>query len=288
MLELFRNLSEDKANTYRIVLSSSDISYHVKKEGKRWSIWVDETTYERALNTIEQYIEENQDFLLSDEAPGHEYQKTFTGIWASIILLACYIAVKTGNDVQFNIRAYGSSAFHILQGELYRTATSLMLHANALHLLSNILGIALFGTAVCTITGWGVGWLMILATGIAGNLVNAGLYTTGHLSIGASTAVFGAIGILAAHQFFKKFRLPGQRIKAWLPLGGGLALLGFIGSGKHVDLTAHLFGFLAGIIMGSLYAILVRRPIARSYQVCCLLITISILVLSWMRAFGNI
>jgi len=58
MLELFRNLSEDKANTYGIVLSSSGISYHVKKERKRWSIWVNEADYERALNTIEKYIEE--------------------------------------------------------------------------------------------------------------------------------------------------------------------------------------------------------------------------------------
>lgn len=284
MLKLLGNLSEDQANTYGIVLSSSDISYQMRKERKGWCIWVNEENEERALNAIEQYLEENKDVTLKDETFGHAYQRTFTGLWAAIILLACYIAPKSSDDIQVFIRAYGSSAFHILHGELFRTATSLLLHANALHLAGNMIGIALFGTAVCTITGWGVGWLMIFATGILGNLVNAFLYKTSHLSIGASTAVFGAIGTLAAHQFFKKFRLPGQRIKAWLPLGGGLALLGFLGSGQHVDLTAHLFGFMAGIMMGLLYAVFMKRPASKRYQMGCLLITLGILALSWMRA----
>jgi len=162
-----------------------------------------------------------------------------------------------------------------------------MIHASAVHLAGNMLGIAIFGTAVCTITGWGVGWFMILATGVLGNLMNAVLYKTGHLSIGASTAVFGAVGILAAHQFFKKFRLPGQRMRAWLPLGAGLALLSILGSGEHADLTAHLFGFMAGLILGAFYGVLVKQPAARTYQICFLLIAISVLVISWMRGFGH-
>jgi membrane associated rhomboid family serine protease len=162
-----------------------------------------------------------------------------------------------------------------------------MIHANVLHLAGNLLGVAIFGTAVCTITGWGVGWFLILVTGIAGNLLNAVLHKTGHLSVGASTAVFGAIGILASQQFFKRFRLPGQRMRAWLPLGGGLALLSILGSGKHTDLTAHLFGFMAGIILGALYGALVKRPAASAYQACFLLIALSVLIVSWMWAFGH-
>ncbi len=244
--------------------------------------------YEKALNTIKQYLEENQDFDKKDEVPHFEYQKTFTGLWASMLLLVFYVFTKHGYDFQHIVNAYGASAFHILRGELYRTVTSLMLHANPLHLSGNILGTAIFGTAVCTTTGWGVGWLMILATGIVGNLLNAILYKTGHLSIGASTAVFGAIGILAAHQFIRKLGLPGQRMRAWLPLAGGIAILGIFGSGKFVDLMAHLFGFLSGIGIGALYTILVKGPIKRSYQVYCFLVTLSILVMSFVRTIGHI
>jgi membrane associated rhomboid family serine protease len=288
MLQLFKNLSEDQANSYGLVLTSSGISHWVRKGDSGWEVWVDDGEYEEAMNTIEQYLEENQDFYPTDEPLFHEYQKTFTGLWAAAILLVCHVAVTMGNHSQAFIRAYGSSAFHILRGQLYRTVTSLMLHANPLHLAGNIVGIALFGTAVCTVTGWGVGWLMILMTGILGNLANALLYQSGHLSVGASTAVFGAIGILAVQQFFKKLRLPGQRLKAWIPLGGGLALLGILGSGQYADLMAHLFGFLAGTVLGAIYAVFVKRPAARSYQACCLLIALSVLVMSWMRALGYI
>jgi rhomboid protease GluP len=287
MLGLFKNLSADQANSYALVLSSSGISHRVRKGEAGWDLLVEETNHEKALTAIEQYLEENQDLRPTDEPICHEYCKTLTGLWASVILLACHVAFTVANDSQSLIRAYGSSAFHIMNGELYRTVTSLMLHANAVHLAGNMLGIALFGTAVCTLTGWGVGWIMILGTGIIGNLANALLYKTGHLSVGASTAVFGSVGILAAQQFFRKFRLRGRQIRAWLPLAGGLALLGILGSGKHADLLAHFFGFIAGIISGALYAIFVKRPAARVYQSCCIVIVLTVLVMSWMRALGH-
>jgi membrane associated rhomboid family serine protease len=286
MIELFKDLSEDLANAYGLVLSSSGIPHRVRKGEGGWDVWVDDWDYEKALNTIEQYLEENRDFTQTDAPIGDEYGKTFTGLWASALLLACHVAVAMSNDSKAFIRAYGSSASHILHGDFYRTVSSLMLHANALHLAGNMLGIALFGTAICAVTGWGVGWLMILATGMVGNLANAVLYKTGHLSVGASTAVFGAIGILVAQQFFKKLRLPGRRIKAWLPLGGGLALLGILGSGEHSDLMAHLFGFVTGIGLGSLYTVLVKRPVTRTHQLYCLVIVLVVLVMSWMKLPG--
>ena len=288
MVIIFENLSADQADTYRLVLSSSGISYRSRKGKHGWDILVNNTDYEKAVNTIEQYLKENRDFHPTDEPLHHEYRKTFTGLWVSAMLPVFHLIITMNYDNEVFVRTYGASAFYILHGELYRSVTSLMIHANAVHLAGNMLGIAIFGTVVCTITGWGVGWFMILATGISGNLMNAVLYKTGHISIGASTAVFGAVGILAVHQFFRMFRLPGRRMRAWLPLGAGLALLGILGSGEHTDLTAHLFGFTAGLILGAFYCVLVKQPAARTCQICFFLITISVLVISWMRGFGGI
>ncbi|OEU77600.1 MAG: hypothetical protein BA872_02815 [Desulfobacterales bacterium C00003060] len=161
-----------------------------------------------------------------------------------------------------------------------------MIHANVLHLLGNMFCIALFGTAVCRIMGPGVGWLIILLSGICGNLMNALLYQRNHLSVGSSTAIFGAIGVLAGYRFLREYRHPGGRARAWLPLGGGLALLAFLGGAKHSDLTAHAFGFLSGIIIGVIYCFFVNRPAGRQYQICFLLFTLSIIVTSWFRGFG--
>ena len=280
-----KNLSADQANIYGLVLSSSGISHLSRKGQDGWDILVNDTEYNKALNLIERYLKENEDTHPTDQSFRYEYHKTFTGLWVSAILLTCHVAITIGDDSGFFIGAYGSSAFHILRGEFYRSATSLMIHANALHLAGNILGIAIFGSAVCSIVGSGAGWLMILITGIVGNLVNAVLYKTGHLSVGASTAVFGAIGILAAQQFFKKFRLPGQRMRSWLPLGAGLGLLSILGSGAHTDLTAHLFGFKAGIILGALYGLFVKQPAARAWQSLFLFLALTILGMSWMRGY---
>jgi membrane associated rhomboid family serine protease len=287
MLSLFKGLSGDQADAYALVLSSSGISHRVTRGERGWDLWVHDANYEKALNMIQQYLDEEQDIESTDERLSHEYPKTFTGLWVSLILLACHGAVTIGHRHQVLVRAYGSSAFDILHGQWFRAVTSLMIHANTLHLAGNMVGIALFGTAVCTVTGWGVGWLMILATGVVGNLANALLYRTGHLSVGASTAVFGAIGILAAHQFSKKFRLRGHRMRAWLPLAGGVALLGMLSSGERVDLTAHLFGFLAGMILGAFHAVFLRTWAPKVYQGCCLLVACSILVVCWMRALGQ-
>ena len=285
MVELLcENLTQDQANTYGLVLASSSLPYSLVRSGSGWEIWVDEIVHARALDLLAQYDAENSPQALLDAQEDREHKKTYTGIWVSLFLLACNIAVDRYGGIGKFAGQYGASAFDILNGEVYRTVTSLTLHADYPHLAGNMAGIAIFGTWVCNITGAGVGWLMILFTGILGNLANAALFQYGHNSIGASTAVFGAVGFLAAYQLDRKIKVPGQRRKAWLPLAGGLALLAFLGSGVHSDLTAHLFGFLAGFFLGLFYAVLLHRLLKKRHQIYAMVAAIGIVTFSWMWA----
>ncbi|MBW2603311.1 MAG: rhomboid family intramembrane serine protease [Deltaproteobacteria bacterium] len=278
---LFEKLTQDQADTYGLVLSAYHLPHSVARSGSGWEIRVDRTVRDRALDLILKYIQENRDLSLPDEKETQDYQKTYSAIWACSLLLVCHIAVNMSGYVEKIVRDYGASAYDILNGEIYRTVTSLMLHSTYAHLAGNIAGIAVFGTAVCSITGAGVGWLMILLSGILGNLANAALFQYGHISIGASTAVFGAVGILAAYQLCQKIKIAEQRMKAWLPIAGGLALLGFLGSSKHSDLTAHLFGFMAGICLGLLYALYLRGVLKKRHQIYCMAAAIAAVALSW-------
>ena len=287
MRALFDKLTTDQANTCGLVLSSAGILYRVKKGKNGWEVWVDEASYDLALASIKKYFEENEEaspFIEADEEP---FQKTYTGIYVPLILFAWYITFLTDSHKGNTIHKYGASASEILHGEWYRLVTALMLHADGVHLAGNMAGIAIFGSAVCGIAGWGVGWLLILITGIMGNTLNALLIKTGHVSIGASTAIFGAVGILAGQQFFKLYRMPGKRMRAWLPLGGGLALLGFLGSGEHSDLTAHLFGFVSGLIIGIFYAFKVKRRPKASFQRYAMAAVFGILMIAWLTAFSH-
>jgi rhomboid protease GluP len=281
---LCENLTQDQVDTYGLVLDAYGLPHSTIKTGTGWRILVDETIYDRALSLIEQYLEENQNNSPLDAQETVTYQRTYSGIWVSLILMACSIAVNMSGSVDKIVREYGASAYYILNGDIYRTVTALMLHASYPHLAGNMVGIAIFGTAVCNITGAGVGWLMILLTGILGNLANAALFRYGHISIGASTSVFGAVGILAAYQLSRKMKIVGQRMKAWLPLAGGLALLGLLGSSKHSDLTAHLFGFIAGIFFGLIYEMYLCYLLEKRHQIYCMALTIGTVALSWSRA----
>ena len=73
--------------------------------------------------------------------------------------------------------------------------------------------------------------------------------------VGASTAVFAAVGLLVAHGMIWSHGGQGfRRHRSWLvPFGGGLGLLGVFGSGGdglNVDVGAHLAGFVAGVAVG--------------------------------------
>ena len=100
-------------------------------------------------------------------------------------------------------------------------------------------------TAVCWYLGPGVGlWLLLLA-GAGGNAVTAVVHGGDHVSVGASTATFGAIGILAALRIVAG-RAGASGRKSWVVVAASLALLALLGTGPHADLLAHLFGFLVG------------------------------------------
>ncbi|MBC2713925.1 MAG: rhomboid family intramembrane serine protease [Desulfobacteraceae bacterium] len=269
MYILFESLTQKQADLCALVLSASGLSYRIKKNKNGWDVWVEETHYDRALESMELYFKENRNSRPGFSEKSVEIQKDtiISGIIISIILLLWYILVQNAGDVKEIINRFGASAVKILDGEYYRSVTALMLHKDEVHLAGNMIGLFIFGTAVCSVTGWGTGWLMILISGVAGNLLNAFMYESGHVSIGASTAVFGAIGILAGYQGFKVKRTSKRLKSAWVPVACGLALLGLLGAGgAEVDIMAHLFGFFFGILLGSLYVLFIKKTPGKILQ----------------------
>jgi len=285
MVVLFNNLTSEEAETYALVLASAGIAHRTRKGLDGWELIVDTEAFETAFETIRQYLLENRQPVPVPETSAVALQRNFSGIWVALGLLACHLTVVNHLDRDVIVKTFGASARLILEGEYYRCVTALMLHGDAVHLISNMFGIAIFGTAVCAVTGLGVGWLMILMTGLLGNFANALLYQSNHLSVGASTAIFGAIGVLGAYQFIRRFGQPGQRLKAYLPLAAGLALLGFLGAGVRSDIMAHLFGFLVGLAAGGLYGKTVAQPLERSLQWGFMAVVVLITLFAWLKAF---
>jgi membrane associated rhomboid family serine protease len=149
--------------------------------------------------------------------------------------------------------AGASDADRVLHGEWWRTITALTLHADSAHVLSNVGVGALVVGAVMRSEGVGWGAALVLASGTAGNWLNAWAQHAPHRSVGFSTAVFGAIGILGGLTYMQRRSRSSKRLPAWTALAGSLALLALLGTGaERTDLFAHLFGAVAGVGLGFL------------------------------------
>ena len=150
------------------------------------------------------------------------------------------------------------------RGEWWRPGTALFLHADVAHLLSNALSGLFVFSAVLTTIGLRRGWLLLAIAALAGNLAAAALHYPGpYQSIGASTAIFAGLGLLTgrAIRVVAPSRHPHRWRAMFVPLAAGLTALGLYGAGDvHVDVLAHLTGFLAGLGLGLFLALSDATP----------------------------
>ena len=127
--------------------------------------------------------------------------------------------------------------------------TSMFLHADMNHLVSNMLVLFFAGGDVEKRTGTFSFVILYLLTGLCGNLLsvlNSVRLSERHLSLGASGAVFGMLGALAVFTFLNRKNLQRGSL---MRLGFGIALSLYAGSvNPAVDQTAHIGGFISGII----------------------------------------
>ena len=139
----------------------------------------------------------------------------------------------------------------IVDGEWWRALTALGLHADLGHLASNLAFGSFLGLLLTQHLGVGLAWLAILLAGAVGNGLNALLHPAAHTAIGASTAVFAALGLLAALTWWHGAALWRYGLRRWRPLAAGVMLLAYLGfGGDRTDIGGHVAGFVVGTAFG--------------------------------------
>jgi membrane associated rhomboid family serine protease len=134
--------------------------------------------------------------------------------------------VATGpRDPQSIWFAQGSvDAARIASGEIWRSATALTLHADWAHVVANAtIGIFLL-TVLGRSVGPGVAFALAVLAGTGGNIVNALLRSAPHISVGASTAVFGMVGILSGLSIVRRYERREEIRRVALPVAGAPAI----------------------------------------------------------------
>ncbi|MDX2166931.1 MAG: rhomboid family intramembrane serine protease [Deltaproteobacteria bacterium] len=209
--------------------------------------------------------------------PVPEYGPTLAAIVATVVICAVFVVTGPRDSGHAWFIAGSSNAVRIADGQWWRPVTALFLHADFPHVLSNAIVLSIFGTALCRLVGPGVGLALILSSGAAGNLLNYAWRGAPHDAIGASTAIFGGLGALAAIRAVQLWR--GAIASAWrafAPVAAGLALLGMLGSSERSDVLAHLFGFGAGVVLGGAAQLALPVPPARGWQHILVGLTVAI------------
>jgi membrane associated rhomboid family serine protease len=140
------------------------------------------------------------------------------------------------------------------RGEWWRCLTALFLHADEEHLVSNLLGGVLVFAAVLSIVGRVRGWLLLGLAAVSSNLALAAAHYPGpYRSLGASTAIFAALGLLTgrAVRVAADAHHPHRWRSFFIPAAAGLIVLALYGAGAPpVDVLAHVTGFVVGVISG--------------------------------------
>jgi membrane associated rhomboid family serine protease len=272
---------------WALVLSSMGISHVVRDAPPGWVILVTGSDHARAVEAIRLYEAENQNWPPKRQRELLPYARSLAAPLVMSLLVIFFAVTGPSSGASMWFAQGTASSQRILHGEIWRTVTALTLHADTLHVLGNALTGSIFLSAVNRRLGDGRGPLVVLVAGALGNAMNAVWHRTGHFSIGASTAVFAAVGVLVATQLMVD-RKAGPR--SWFeraaPVVGGLSLLGMLGASPNADLLAHLFGLVAGLVVGLVAALALRGKTRSSpaVQIVSAAMTAAIIVACWSLA----
>ncbi len=273
------------AEAWALVLVAQELSPSVRRVPEGFALSVPRDEAERATGVLSAYEAENR-----EQEPPREEERAPSGhagvgLAVSAAFLAFFLVTgPRGPGLSWFERGSADSE-RILHGEVWRTVTALTLHADLAHALANTLAGALFLGAVCAALGPGLGCALVLLSGAGGNLINALVQGSPRVSVGASTAVFGAVGVLSGLGVARRRRRRPRERRAWVPIAAGFAILAMLGTaGARVDPWAHLFGLLAGAALAIPVGLAVSRPPERSVQWVLGATAIAAVLACWARA----
>jgi rhomboid protease GluP len=244
--------SKTLCREFSLVLEAKGIEHEVHENADAWVVTAAPSSVHRAYEEISRYSAERS--VPRSVAPSVE---PFGGAgigavgFVLVLLLTAYCA---------GAQLFGAD--WLTRGEWWRAVTALTLHLDQEHLLGNLLFGVFAGMAAGRLLGPGVAWASILGAGALANYVEILIAPVTHRAVGASTAVFAALGLLAGLAWRQRLTLRERRWYRWAPLIAGICLLTLLGAGNaHVDVLGHGLGFLFGVGAGWLYA---RSGVPRS------------------------
>jgi rhomboid protease GluP len=238
---------------FSLVLEAKNIEHEMREADGVWTLSVPASVLHQAYEEINRYSSERAAPRRHDEIAKPRSGALGGAIAYVVILVAT--AYCTGRGL---LGADWLSIGDLDAGsrsEWWRAVTALTLHLDQEHLLGNLLFGAAAGMAVGRLLGPGLAWASILGAAALANSAEVLVAPSTHRAVGASTAVFAALGLLTGMAWRQRFNLRERLWYRWAPLIAGLCLLTLLGAGNaRVDVLGHALGFIFGTAVGWLYS----------------------------------
>lgn len=248
-------LPQAQARLWSLVLRARRVPHRVRQLPGGYTVQVPERFLRQAVDEITLYQRENISPHPDIPLPPVEERSRPT-VAAMLGLCAFFVLTHRpwpdlGWYPQYWHSVGAGDAGLMLAGQWWRMFTALTLHADPAHVASNAVIGGAFLVLLSRRVGSGAAWLLAVLAGGLGNVLNVLAHGPAHLSVGFSTAVFGAAGALAGLKAVSGENSLAQvhsGARGWLlPVAAGLALLASLGTaGENTDIGAHFFGLLAG------------------------------------------
>lgn len=265
-----------------LVLESAKIPHQIVDDLSGCALVVPSEFSSDAVQELRLYDDENPPIIPKPRRVVPQ-QDPLPGIF-SYIICVCLVAWLAGNAAfgENWLQAGRVDGAFIRGGEWWRLFTALTLHSGPPHLVGNIVFGTVFGLFAGRLLGSGVAWFAIVVTAACGNLLNTMLLESAHRSIGASTAVFAALGLVAGFVWRAKLMSQERWPYRLGPIVGGLALLMYTGTGDaNTDVGAHLMGFVSGFAGGMLLVRYIDALSSMRLQMIFGVAAIAMLVAAW-------
>jgi len=282
---VFESRNRQSCADRALVLTSLQIPHQLVDDSGTCVLIVPAPFSARAVNELQLYDEENPP-IRPKPVQKIEHQNAVPGL-IGYVFVVCMVAGMAGYSFfQTNWFVAGRVDGELIRnGEVWRLFTALTLHSGVKHLLSNVVFGVFFGLFAGRLLGSGVAWLAIVLAAASGNALNTLFLDVTHRSIGASTAVFAALGLVAGYVWFGKLMSQERWSNRYGPIVGGLALLMYTGTGgENTDIGAHFLGFVCGFGAGLILIRLGKIPMDTRTQLFAGAIAFGLIFFSWAIA----
>jgi rhomboid protease GluP len=180
-------------------------------------------------------------------------------IFGANVMVFIAMVIASGPSLDFTNKVmdvFGANfGPYTLSGQWWRLVTYMFLHGSLMHIAFNMWCLWDLGRLCESLYGRWTFAAIYLITGVAGGLASVA-WNPEVLSVGASGAIFGLAGALAASFYLGEFSIPKVAIQGTLR-----SLLFFIGFNvvfgamvPGIDNACHGGGLLSGVILGALIA----------------------------------